>query len=52
MGFHDKTRLKSENEKMELAIPLDRVNVYLSFSERIIHLPQTYPKLYLIEFRI
>ena len=52
MGFHDKTRLKSENKKMELVIPLDRVDVYLSFSERIIHLPHVYPKLYLIEFRI
>ena len=35
MGFHDKIRLKSENKK----IPLDRVDVNLSFSERIIHLP-------------
>ena len=52
MGFHDKTRIKSENEKMELAIPLDRVDVYLSFSERIIHLPHPYPKLCFIEFRI
>ena len=39
MGFHDKTRLKLENKKMELAIPLDRVDVNLSFSERIIHPP-------------
>ena len=38
--------------KMEMAIPLDRVDVYLSFSERIIHLPHVYPKLCLIEFRI
>ena len=45
MGFHDKTRLKSENKKMELAIPLDRVNVYLSLSKTIIHLPHVYPKL-------
>ena len=45
MGFHDKTRLKLENKKMELAIPLDRVDVYLSFSERIKHLPHVYPKL-------
>ena len=45
VGFHDKTRLKSENKKMEIAIPLDRVDVYLSFSERIIHLPHVYPKL-------
>ena len=30
MGFHDKTRLKAENKKMVLAIPLDRVDVYLS----------------------
>ena len=52
MGFHDKTRLKSENKKMELAIPLDRADVYLSFSERIIHLTHGYPKLCLIEFRI
>ena len=52
VGFHDKTRLKSENKKMELAIPLDRVDVYLSFSERIIHLPHVYLKLCLIEFRI
>ena len=52
VGFHDKTRLKSENKKMELAIPLDRVDVYLSFSERIIHLPHVYQKLCLIEFWI
>ena len=52
MGFHDKTRLKSENKKMELVIPLNSVYVYLSFSERIIHLPHVYPKLCLIEFRI
>ena len=38
-GLPNKTRLKSENMKMELAIPLDRVDVNLSFSERIIHLP-------------
>ena len=31
--------------KMELAIPLDRVDVYLSFSEGIIHLPHVFPKL-------
>ena len=49
-GFHDKTRLKSANKKMELAIPMDRVDVYLSLSERIIHLPHVYPKLCLIEF--
>ena len=49
MGFHDKTRLKSENKIMELAIPLD---VNLSFSETIIYLPHVYPKLCLIEFRI
>ena len=47
-----KLGFKSENKKMELAIPLDRVDVYLSFSERIIHLPHVYPKLRLIEFRI
>ena len=52
MGFHDKTRLKSENNQMEFAIFLDRVDVYLSFSERIIHLPHVYPKLCLIELRI
>ena len=52
MGFHDKTRLKSENKKMELAITLDRVDFNLSLSERIIHLPHVYPKLCLIEFRI
>ena len=52
VGFHDRTRLKSENKKMELAITLERVDVYLSFSERIIHLPHVYPKLCLIEFRI
>ena len=46
MSFHDKTRLKLENKKM------DRVDVYLSFSERIIHLPHVYPKLCLIEFGI
>ena len=40
------------SRKMELAIPLDRVDVYLSFSERIIHLPHVYQKLCLIEFRI
>ena len=39
MGFHDKTRLKSKNYKMKLAIPLDRVDIYLSLGERIIHLP-------------
>ena len=49
MGFHDKTRLKSANKKMESAIPLDSVDVYLSFSEGIIHLPHVYPKLCLIE---
>ena len=32
-------------QKMELAIPLDRVDVYLSFSIRIIHLPHVFPKL-------
>ena len=48
MGFHDKTRHKSENKKMELAIPLDILHVYLLFSERIIHLPHVYPKLCLI----
>ena len=37
---------------MELAIPLDRVDAYLLFSERIIHLPHPYPKLCLIEFWI
>ena len=52
VGFHDKIRLKSENKKMELAIPLDRVDVYLSFSERIIDFPHVYPKLCLIEFWI
>ena len=52
MGFHNKTRLKSENKKMGLAIPLDRVDVYLSFGKIIIHLPHVYPKLCLIEFRI
>ena len=52
VGFHDKTRLKLENKKMELAIPLDRVDFYFSLSERIIHLPHVYPKLCLIEFRI
>ena len=52
MGFHDKTRLKSENKKMELAIPLAGVDVNISFSERIIHLPHVYQKLCLIEFRI
>ena len=43
VGFHNKTRLKSENKKMELAIPLDRV----TFSERIIHLPHVYIKVML-----
>ena len=38
--------------KMEFAIPLDRGDVYLSFSERIIHLPHVYPKLCLIELQI
>ena len=52
MGFHDKTRLKSENKKMELALPLNKEDVYLSFSERIVCLPHVYPKLCLIEFRI
>ena len=52
MGFHDKTRLKLENKKMELVIPLDRVNVSLSFSEKNEFLPQPYPKLCLFEFRI
>ena len=52
VGFHYKTRLKSENKKMELAISMDRVDVYLSFSVRIIHLPHVYPKLCLIEFWI
>ena len=37
---------------MELAITLARVNVSLSFSERIECLPQLYPKLRLFEFRI
>ena len=35
MGFHDKTRQKLENKKMELVIPLDRVNVSLSLSEKM-----------------
>ena len=35
-------------KKMELVISLDRVDVYLSFSERIIHQPHAYPKLCLI----
>ena len=35
MGFHDKTRLKSKNYKMKLAIPLDRVDIYLSSLIRI-----------------
>ena len=52
MGFHDKTKLKSENRKIESAIPLDRVEVYFSFTERIIHLPHVYPKLCYIEFWI
>ena len=47
-----KPGLSRKTKKMELAIPLDRVNVYLSFSEIIIHLPHVYPKLCLIEFRI
>ena len=34
-----KSGFKSENKKMELAIPLDRLDVNLSFCERIIHLP-------------
>ena len=51
MGFHNKTRLKSEN-KNELAIALERLYNYLSFSQRIIHLSHVYPKLYLIEFQI
>ena len=40
VGFHDKTRLKSENKKMELAIPLDRVDVYLSLKllSQIMHI--------------
>ena len=47
MSFHDKIRLKSENLKMELAIPQDRVDVYLAFSERIVYhmCTQSYAKL-------
>ena len=48
VGFHDKTRLKSEIKN----ILLDRVNVSLSFSEKIECLPQPYPKLHLFKFRI
>ena len=44
-GFPRQNQAKVVNKKMELAIPLDRVDVYLSFSERIIHLPHVYPKL-------
>ena len=47
MGFLDKTRVKSENIKMELAIPQDRVDIYLSFSERIIPSTICVPKVML-----
>ena len=37
-GLPRQKQAKFENKKMELAIPPDRVDVNLSFSERIIHL--------------
>ena len=51
-GLPQQNLAKVGKLKMELAIPLDRGDVYLSFSERIIHLPHVYPKLCLIEFQI
>ena len=39
------TKPSLSRKKMDLAIPLDRVDVYHSFSERIIHLPHVYPNL-------
>ena len=52
MGFHDKTRLKSENKKMELVLSLDRVNVSLSFSEKIGFSTTTVSKVTLFQYRI
>ena len=51
-GLPRQNQAKVGKEKMELAIPLDRVDVYLSFSERIIHLLHPYSKLCRVEFRI